>query len=119
MPTVVHALTQPRAAKIEPQHWQPKARKRLGRVIHHLGMHGAAAGRMRMRHNRRIYRILLAGIQNSLQKSSRPAQVGNTLHMGSKCSRITHTLSLASSKADSLTSVILTPDAIQDPNRSH
>ena len=35
-----------------------------------------------MRHNCRIQRIILPGIQHGLKPPSRPAQVINTLHMG-------------------------------------
>ena len=49
-----------------------------------------------MRHHGRIQRILSAGIQHSFEPSSRPAQVINGLHMGSKRGHITHPLSLSS-----------------------
>ena len=61
-----------------------------------------------MRHHGRIQRILSAGIQHSFEPSSRPAQVINSLHMGSKRGSITHPSSLSSA-----TSVILMPNADQ------
>ena len=72
---VVYAFAQARAAEVEAQDRKSEVGERFRRVIDGLGVHGAAAGRVRVGYNRGVQSVFAAGVEQCFETASRATKV--------------------------------------------
>ena len=83
-PIVVRAFAKAGTAEVEAQHGQAEVREGLGGVVHRLGVHGAAAERVRVRHDGGVERLGRTGVEDRLKPAAGAAEVFDRLDVGAK-----------------------------------